>query len=179
MKNTFFLDVVFTILFLLLAFLFLKFLLGLVLIVFLIGVFRTWQIQHDSRNKVFLQGIFPSPAPDGLHQGIFLGHNTSWRGKKFDAANAKGINLFAGHNTAPGSDGQVEKYPFKTWQGKGLLDKKLDVLKIDYNVKGNPFWLRLIVDEIVQIAPNEYLGKMNLKIIPGFPFGILYFELKK
>src|SRR3989344_3788857 len=137
MKNTFFLDVVFTILFLLLAFLFLKFLLGLVLIVFLIGVFRTWQIQHDSRNKVFLQGIFPSPAPDGLHQGIFLGHNTSWRGKKFD------------------------------------------VLKIDYNVKGNPFWLRLIVDEIVQIAPNEYLGKMNLKIIPGFPFGILYFELKK
>src|SRR3989344_2758362 len=136
MKDTF-LNIAIAIFFAIVVFLFFRLILSLCLIIILIGIFWTFQIQKDAQHKLFLGGTLPKPAPDGLHQGIFLGHNTSWRGKKFNAANAKGINLFAGHNTAPGSDGQVEKYPFKTWQGKGLLDKKLDVLKIDYNVKGN------------------------------------------
>lgn len=172
MKDTFF-TIVLVLFFAILVFLFLKFVLFAVLAGFLLGMLRTWQIQRDARNKIFLQGSVPSVMPDGLHKGIFLGAKTSWRGKIFDSANAKGINLFDDKK-----GGTVEKYPFKTYTGKGLLDNK-DVLKIDYNIQANPFWLAWIVDEVVQVAPGEYLGKMNLKIVPGFPFGILYFELKK
>ncbi len=148
-------------------------------VMLLAGIFRTWQIQASPSQEIFLKGLVPSPKLDGLYRGIFVGHNTSWKGKKLNAAESNGINIFAGHNTAPGSNGQVEKYPFKTYVGKGLLDKNLDVLKIDYNVSGNPWWLKFIVDEVVQTAPGEYLGKMQLNIIPGIPFGVLYFELKK
>ena len=182
MKDTF-LNIAVAIFFAIVVFLFFRLILSLCLIIILIGIFWTFQIQKDPQNNLFLRGTLPNPAPDGLHQGIFLGHNTSWRGKKFNVANSTGINLFydkkARHNTAPGSSAQVERYPFKTYAGKGLRDKKLDVLKIDYNVEGNPFWLRLIVDEIVEVTPGRYLGKMHIKIIPGFPFTVLYFELKK
>ncbi len=103
-----------------------------------------------------------------------MGLKVSWIGKKFHGANATGINLF--HDE---KGGQVEKYPFITSTGKGLLDKNLDVLKIQYNVKGNSLWLRFIVDEMVEITPNQYLGKMQITVIPGLPFSVLYFDLKK
>jgi len=173
MKDTF-LNIAIAIFFAIVVFLFFRLILSLCLIIILIGIFWTFQIQKDPQNNLFLRGTLPNPAPDGLHQGIFLGHNTSWRGKKFNVANSTGINLFYDKK-----GGQVERYPFKTYAGKGLRDKKLDVLKIDYNVEGNPFWLRLIVDEIVEVTPGRYLGKMHIKIIPGFPFTVLYFELKK
>ncbi len=110
--------------------------------------------------------------PDGVYQGD-IGRATSWVGKKFDAQTSSGINVF-NENGA-----KVEKYPFITSTNKGVVDKNLDVIKIDYNVPENPFWLRLIADEIVEIAPNEYSGKMFVKVIPGFPFALLYFRLKK
>jgi hypothetical protein len=69
-------------------------------------------------------------------------------------------------------------YPFFA-AGRGLFDDQMMVLKLDYNIKGNPFWLRCVLDEVVQIGPDHYLGKMHLKIIPGIPFSVLYFELKK
>ena len=34
-------------------------------------------------------------------------------------------------------------------------------------------------DEIVQIAPNHYLGKLQVRIIPNYPFTLMFFELKK
>ncbi len=173
MKHTF-LNVTLIIFAAIIVFLFLKFLLSFVLILFIFAIFWTWRVQKDQRNMLFMSGTVPAPAPDGLHQGIFLGHHTSWRGKKFDAANLRGINLFDDKK-----GGQVEKYPFKTYIAKGLQEKTKDVMKIDYDVPENPFWLSFIQDEIVQIAPGSYLGKMHVKLIPGLPFTLLYFELKK
>ncbi|MBX4200996.1 hypothetical protein KW786_02600 [Candidatus Parcubacteria bacterium] len=184
MKHTF-LNVALLIFGAILVFLFLKFLLSLVLILFIFALFWTWRMQKDARNRLFVNGTVPSPAPDGLHQGIFLGHHTSWRGKKFNAQDSTGINLFeekTGGQVSPsaqGSGGTKEKYPFKTYIAKGLQEKNLDVMKIDYDVPANPFWLSFIMDEIVQIAPGSYLGKMHIKLIPGLPFTVLYFELKK
>lgn len=146
----------------------------IVLIIVYIGLFlRTWQLQHTAQTDVFLKGTVPSPTPEGLYNGSVPGYPTlSWLGKKFNAKDHTGINLFQEGNK------QIEKYPFKTTVGKGLQDKNLDVLKIDYDISENPFWLRWIVDEVVQVAPGSYLGKLNLRL-PGYTGAVLYFELKK
>ncbi len=122
-----------------------------------------------TNQKLFLSGKVPDPNPNGFYKGSLDGPKTFWQGKKFDAASSTGINLI----------GSKEVYPFKTYVAKGLKDKNLDVLKIDYNIPENPFWIRLILDEIVQISPNNYLGKVHLKIIPGLPFTLGYFRLEK
>lgn len=118
--------------------------------------------------KNFLKGTFPSPLPNGFYKGKVQNLNTKWKGKIFDASSSTGINLF----------GDKKVYPFKTYKGKGLQDKNLDVLKIDYNISENPFWIRFILDEIVQIAPGKYLGKVLLRLIPNFPFSLGYFKLE-
>ena len=146
----------------------------IIILIITLGVWRTWQIQSDLRQKMFLNGIVPNPLPDGFYNGTVSGQKSSWLGKKFDSKNATGINVFNS-----GFELKNERHPFITYQGKGLLDKSSDVLKIDYNIKDNPFWLKFIVDEIVQIEKDKYLGKMVLRIIPGFPFSVLYFEITK
>lgn len=141
----------------------------LILIILLaIGFIRTWKVQYDKRNAVFLQGTFPDPLPDGFYNGD-VGRKVSWKGKTFNSAASRGINVFENR----------EKYPFITYPDQGLQEKNLRVLRIDYNLAENPFWLRLVVDEIVQVGSNEYLGKMHVRIIPGLPFAAAYFKLKK
>ena len=176
--NTFY-RIIYIMLWVLLALFLIKAFFAVLLVGFLVLCLHSWSIKKDPRNTIFLKGSVPNPKLDGVYRGIFLGYSSSWKGKKLNAIDSTGINMFAGHKSAPDSNDQVEKYPFKTYIGKGLVDKNLDVLKIDYNLLGNPFWLKWIVDEVVQIAPNEYLGKMHLNIIPGFPFSLLYFQLSK
>ncbi len=136
------------------------------------GFWRTWQIGHSENQKIFLSGKIPSFMPDGVYQGD-IGRATSWMGKKFNAFENNGINIFE-------SDGvKTEKYAFKTSVDKGLSDKHLDVIKIDYNLAKNPFWVKIIIDEIVQVSSEEYLGKMFIRVVPGFPFALLYFRLTK
>ena len=170
--NTFF-KIAYIIFFIILALMLLKFFLALFLITVILLWFRTWQMKREPNQQEFLAGKIPHPKLAGLYQGS-MGFDVAWVGKKFNAQGDTGINLIKNKK------GEIlEKYPFKTYAGKGLFDENNFVLKIDYNVKGNPFWVKWIVDEIVEVAPNEYLGKMHVKIIPGFPFSILYFELKK
>ncbi len=152
----------------------LEFLILLAFVLFLACVVRTWQIQHSAKAKIFLNGSVELPMPDGLYHGTVSGRHLSWLGKKFNSAAGTGINVFDGGNGT-----QKERYPFKTSIGKGLIDEHLNVLKIDYNIPENPFWMRIILDEIVEVRPNEYLGKLEVRIFPGFPFALTYFELKK
>ncbi len=140
-------------------------------IIFILLIFRTYQIQNHPNQKLFLLGTLPNPVPNGLYKGVVNIH-TNWQGKSFDASASTGINSFIENGK------QNQKYPFKTYIGKGIADNT-DVLKIDYNMPENPFWLRLILDEIVQTAPNKYLGKVHLNIVPGIPFTLGYFQLTK
>ena len=132
-----------------------------------LGLFRTWQIQNSLNQKLFLNGKNPD-KPNGLYKGS-VNFKTSWEGKKFDASSSAGINIIGGK----------EKYPFKTYTGKGIRDKNLDVLKIDYNIPQNPLWLRFILDEIVEVDKDKYLGKVHLNLIPGLPLSLGYFRLEK
>ncbi len=140
----------------------------------IIGVLRTWHTERSLNQQVFLRGTVPNPLPDGLYRGTVPGYTVSWLGKKFNAANSKGSNIFNDGNGVRG-----ERYPFITSVGRGLHDNNLNVLKIDYDTPGNPLWLRFLVDEIVEIAPDKYLGKLHARIIPGYPFALGYFELER
>ena len=123
-------------------------LLLILLLFFLVLVWRTSKIQSDEREAEFLSGKLPPDPPDGFYKGTATKYKTSWLGKKFNSTDSTGINVFDN-----GKGEKFDKYSFVTYSAKGLLDKNLDVLKIDYNVRGNPFWLRFIVDEIVEVKP--------------------------
>ena len=77
------------------------------------------------------------------------------------------------------SDGNTNAFYFKTRAEPALRDAPLRVIKLDYDSPENPFLIRVILDEIVEIAPDQYLGKIHLKVLPGFYSTIGYFGLKK
>jgi hypothetical protein len=152
-------------------------LLAILILGALVALFvQTHRVEGRPEQEAFAAGRVPSPALDGLLKGSVPGMAaapTGWKGKILDAASATGRNLFE-------KDGKtVEKYPFRTFATKGLRDPKLDVLRIDYDMAGNPWWLRRIVDEIVQVSPGKYLGKVHLQVLPGIPFTVAYFRLEK
>ncbi|MBI4000501.1 MAG: hypothetical protein HY348_01790 [Nitrospira defluvii] len=137
------------------------------------GYYRTLLSEGSPKQDAFVKGTFPSPLPVGLLKGSVDGLQVSWKGKKLNAENQTGINIFVGEN------GEEERYPFKTDQAKGLRDPDLDVLRIDYDLPGNPFWLRRITDEIVQVEKGTYLGKVHIRLLPGYPFTMGYFRLEQ
>ncbi len=137
------------------------------------GTYRTIVVQTAPGQKLFLNGKIPAKAPDGTYHGSVKNLKTSWIGKAFNPKDASGINNFKEQG------GIVKKYPFKTYVGRGIQDKGKDVLKIDYNIPGNPLWLRFILDEVVETKPNKLLGKLHIRILPGLAFSLGYFNLEK
>ena len=175
------LKILYTFFFIVLALMLFKLFLIALLVLVLALWLRTFQMKREPNQQEFSRGRTPNPRPDGFYHGD-IGFETSWVGKKFYAESSTGINVFREKKqpaAAKSSSVAKEKYPFKTSVGTGLFDPNLFVLKIDYNVKENPFWVRWVLDEIVEVAPGDYLGKVHLRVIPGFPFSVLYFELKK
>lgn len=148
-------------------------LVALACIAFLIfGFWRTRTAKGSSNQDDFLAGTAPTPIPDGLYAGSAEGYSGAWQGKKFDRASQTGINVFKA------ATGEREKYPFKMSVGKGISDTEEDVLQVDYDIDGNPFWLRPVLDEVVQIAPGVLLGKLQYRLIPRYPFTITFFRLE-
>ncbi len=117
-----------------------------------------------ANNTIFLQGTMPEPLLDGLYNGN-TAIRSNWLGKRFYADKNRGLNRF--------SDG--ERYEFATGSAKSLSSNN-KVLKLDYNQPGNPWWLKLIVDEVSQVEPGKYQGKVYIKVGPTF-FTLTYFEL--
>lgn len=148
---------------------------GVILIVILaivagIGVYYNMQSDKMAQNAEFAAGTVGAALPDGKYDGTATVPMGGWTGKVFDAAAATGKNRFL--------DGS-ERYPFEVSKSTSIRDSKKAVLKINYNIAGNPLWLRTVTDEIVQVSPNTYLGKIQIQIIPGLPFTAGYFTLKK
>jgi hypothetical protein len=134
---------------------------------------RTIQISMMPDQVLFSKGVVPAVLPNGLYAGTVAGPRVSWLGKKFNSATKTGINIFSS-----GQGSTTEQYPFTFSVGKGSHDP-ISVIRIDYNLRANPLWLRPVLDEIVEIAPDEYLGKLQIRLIPGFPFAATYFRLKR
>lgn len=155
----------------------------------------TFLVGKSARQKQFVTGKPPSNAPDGFYKGTaFLlgGGPVPWLGKSFDAANNVGFNIFTPKGASllkvmtpfyklfrQNSDGNTDAYYFKTSTSRGFRDKQIDTFKLDYDSPENPFLIRIILDEIVETAPQEFLGKVHMKVFPGYYATIGYFGLKK
>lgn len=146
-------------------------LLGAFLLFIVLAFFQTYRVSKSPYQEQFTKGT--AVLAEGFYPGNADFYTASWQGKTFDSHNQVGINNFGTGQEA------TKKYPFTTSLGKGLKDQDLNVVKIDYNNGQNPFWLSPILDEIVQVAPNQYLGKIHYRLIPGLPFTLGYFKLEK
>jgi hypothetical protein len=96
-----------------------------------------------------------------------------WLGKSFDASAQRGYNrlarsarwpvkaLWPFYSTTDDGDAR-HAFDFQTAIEPGKADPEVDVLKIDYgSVASNPrLVIRRIRDELVQIVPDTYLGKI-------------------
>jgi hypothetical protein len=117
-----------------------------------------------------------------------------WQGKRFDSKNNRGDNRLTGstrfaaklfwplYSTRPADDGRIA-FDFETNIEPGKADPDVKVLKIDYEPEelNNPgFLIRKIRDELVQLVPDTYLGKILYRVDDGQRFvNIGYFALKQ
>jgi hypothetical protein len=155
----------------------------------------TFLVGQSARQKQFVEGKLPSVAPDGFYKGsaYLLGNGpVPWLGKSFEAANNVGFNIFTPKGASllkvmtpfyklfrKNADGNTDAYYFKTSTSEGFRDKEIDTFKLDYDSPENPFLIRIILDEIVETVPQEYLGKVHMKVFPGYYATIGFFGLRK
>lgn len=150
-------------------------------------------VGRSRRQSDFLAGRLPTAPPSGFYRGsaYLLGPlPVPWLGKFFDPENANGFNTFTPsggrmlHLLTPlysgfrqNSEGNTDAYHFKTSIGPGLKDRGIETFKLDYDSPANPFLIRIILDEIVEVSPQRFLGKVHVKVFPGFFATIGYFGL--
>ena len=144
----------------------------LVVSTLVVGVVWQTSIRRSPLQKAFESGHVPKPLPNGFYKGT-IPLRTSWRGKFFDSTSNTGRNAFLLN------DNMEYKYHFTTSVEKGIKDKKVDVLRLEYNVVGNHPLLKLVTDEITEDAPGHYVGKTHIFIPPGIPFTVVFFELER
>ena len=141
-----------------------------------IGVFAYFirRTAADPRQSQFARARI-STMPEGRYVGNVPGYERlaqRWKGKRFDAAGARGMNLVE-------ADGPiVERFPFRTYKAPRSLAGDGEVLRVDYDVPENPSWLRICADELVEVGDGHYLGISYIRLLPGNPFAMLYFELR-
>jgi hypothetical protein len=152
-------------------------------------------VAQSSRQIQFIAGSLPSESPDGFYRGsaYLLGNRpVPWLGKSFERENQVGFNVFTPRGARllklmtplykkfrTNPDGNTNAYYFKTSTGRGFKDEDIDTFKLDYDSAENPFLIRIILDEIVETAPQEFLGKVHMKVFPGYYATIGFFGLKK
>ena len=146
-------------------------------------------------QEKFVNGSLPEPPPNGFYTGsaYLLGNRrVPWLGKSFESANNKGFNIFTPQGASllkimtplyklfrKNGEGNTDAYYFKTSCGPGFKDMQIETFKLDYASPENPFLIRIILDEIVETAPEEYLGKVHMKVFPGYYATIGFFGLRK
>jgi hypothetical protein len=160
-----------------------------------------------SLNQLFRSGRAPDPSLDGRYAGeltaldiapgltrVFESLTNSWLpwlGKTFNASDQKGDNIFTRDSYPlarffnPFYRGFVADGPttyrgfaFRTYIAPGLVDKDRSVLKIDYDLKENPsLTVRRVLDELVQLSEDLYLGKAHVRWWWGGWQTVAYFTL--
>ncbi|MEK7184208.1 MAG: hypothetical protein AAB701_01675 [Patescibacteria group bacterium] len=136
----------------------------ILLVLGIVGAVWVWmrvaKVQRDSRYAMFQANSAPSPLPDGFWPGTWAGGGTDWLGKEFDAATQTGLNVFQA------TPEPAKRIPFRMSVALSLKNEKQTVLLLDYNVEGNSPWIRLVRDEVVQVAPGKLLGLLYYKLGP-------------
>jgi hypothetical protein len=145
-------------------------------------------------DELFRTGAVPGNL-DGPTDGILVSTTTNpvldpavraitslwmpWEGKRFDAVQQTGDNRMTASSALPSkllwplysmkdaAEGKLA-FDFETYVEAGKNDPDVQVMVIDYaNVEKNPaLVIRSIRDELVEIVPGAYLGKILFKL-PG------------
>lgn len=152
------------------------------------------RMQRSTYQDSFARGQVPQPKLDGFYPGtshVAFGLPVPWLGKRFTLTPEGGTNTLSGlggtlarivtpryKHFVHESGGTVSGYNFKTLTGAGLRDPQVQVLKLDYNLPENPGLIRIIYDELVQVDPGRYLGKVYVQALPGWFLFVGFFELK-
>lgn len=114
-----------------------------------------------------------------------------WQGKRFDSVNRTGDNRMVNSATLPSKllwplykmkdavDGKLA-FDFKTYNDAGKCDPDVQVMVIDYSDVGdNPrLVIRSIRDELVEVVPGTYLGKILFRMPRDRYEMIGYFALR-
>ncbi|MBE9006140.1 hypothetical protein IQ259_14030 [Fortiea sp. LEGE XX443] len=171
------------------------------------------QLKYDQKSgiaaldNIYRRGIVPNQLLNGRYWGEFLASNfhpvldnlldiitkiwLPWEGKKFDAQNNTGDNIFTNDGLLLGrliwpfyngyvvdSRGRSLAFKFQSSLGRCLLEPDIEVLRLNFDLPGNPqFLIRDLVDQLVQIDDDFYLGKAVLKHPEGGWFCAAYFTL--
>jgi hypothetical protein len=163
---------------------------------------------RESLNRTFRLGVPPDPPIDGPTKGIlvtpvmprvaevpFRGLSEAWMpwvGKRFDQATQTGDNLllpsarmasralWPSYRPEDAGDGRLAAFKFRTYASPGELDPDRQTMKIDYDSEENPgLLIRDILDELVQVVPGSYLGKVLLRRNRQAPWRLIgYFALQ-
>jgi hypothetical protein len=159
-------------------------------------------------GTLFRSGRLPDPPLNGRYAGEFLAidiapgltqlarlaaaHAVRWQGKQFDAGRGTGVNivtrdslpflrlfwpLYHGHwRDGPAT---YRVFPFRTRIGPALGSPEQRVLKIDYDLPGNPrLSVRRLLDELVELDDRLYLGRASFLWWWGRWQVVAYFTLR-
>ena len=160
-------------------------------------------------NMLFRNGSPPEPALNGPYRGELIALDLApgltqlfqsitaawmpWLGKTFNASEQRGDNIFTRDSYLlarlfnpfyrgfiTDQPGTYRCFAFRTYMARGLMDTDRTVLKIDYDLKDNPaLTVRRILDELVQIDDNLYLGKAHVRWWWGNWQTVAYFTLRR
>ena len=160
-------------------------------------------------NALFRNGKLPEPSLDRRYRGELIALDIApimtaffqwltsvwmpWRGKTFSRSRQIGDNIFTKDSYPvarlfnPLYRGFVDDSPetyrgfaFHTFAAPGLVDIDRTVLKIDYNLKENPsLTVRRVLDELVQVEDNFYLGKAHVRWWWGRWQTVAFFSLSQ
>jgi hypothetical protein len=158
-------------------------------------------------HALFRAGTLPEPPPDGRYVGelvaldiapalteLFQAISSAWMpwlGKTFSVAGQQGDNLFSNDSRLLArlfnpfyqgftidKAGTYRAFTFRTYSAPGLADADKMVLKIDYDLQENPaLTIRRVLDELVQLSGNLYLGKAHVHWWWGRWQTVAYFTL--
>ena len=159
-------------------------------------------------NQAFREGAPPDPPLDGAYAGelvalvdlgitlplarTLLAMWLPWRGKYLSSATSSGDNILRQRyrwlfrllfpfykGIIESGDNTFRALKFKTSIQPGLVDSDRQVLNINYDSPDNPaLTVRPIIDELVQIEPGIYLGKIHFRWWWGSSQMIGYFSLR-
>jgi hypothetical protein len=163
-------------------------------------------------NRIFRAGAPPDPLLDGRYAGELTALDIApgltplferiagawmpWKGKTFNAQGAYGNNMFTRDSLTVAhilwpfyrgylDDGpaQYQAFRFRTYLAPGKQDPDRRVLKLDYDLAGNPrLSIRRVLDELVQVGDGRsalYLGKAHMHWWWGAWQLVAYFMLSE
>jgi hypothetical protein len=145
----------------------------------------------DGPTDGILVCTLTNPVVD-LPVQLLTGMWMPWQGKAFDAAAGRGINrmtvssqlparlLFPLYGMKDAAGGKLA-FDFVTRVEPGKIDPRVDVLVIDYEpLEDNPdVIIRQIRDELVELVPNTYLGRILFRLSGDKYTNIGYFALRQ